>query len=243
MSPTGTAAFPVTQHSLVHRLRDPDDACRTAAFDTLVRAYWAPIYTYLRLHWREPSADAQDLTQRFLASAWERGFLAKFDASKARFRTFLRVCLDRYVLNARRADAAIKRSAAAPLVPLDTSEVERALSARVPPPDADLDAFFHEEFVRALMARTVARLEADCRQRNRPAVYEVFAAYDLAGDVRPRYAEVATALGIPVTQVTNHLHAARRRFRELALDELRELCTTDDEFRDEAMALFGIRVS
>jgi len=43
--------------------------------------------------------------------------------------------------------------------------------------------------------------------------------------------------------VTNDLHRARRRFRELALAELRALVGTDDEFRSEARDLFGFEVS
>jgi hypothetical protein len=43
--------------------------------------------------------------------------------------------------------------------------------------------------------------------------------------------------------VTNHLHAARRQFREIALDHLRAISATEDEFRREARDLFGIDVS
>lgn len=238
-----SAAFPATYHSLVHRLRDADDGQRRAAFDGLARAYWVPIYSYFRLHWREDADDAEDLTQSFLSSAWDRGFLAHFDAERARFRTYLRLCLDRHVLNHRRAADAQKRAYTAPHVALDTADVERALSSRVPPADADLEAFFHTEFVRALLARTVTRLKDDLTARGRALAFQVFAAYDLTPDTPVRYAELAATFDIPVTQVTNHLHAARRRFRELALDELRELCTTDDEFRAEAQALFGVTVS
>jgi hypothetical protein len=42
--------------------------------------------------------------------------------------------------------------------------------------------------------------------------------------------------------VTNALALARRRFREHALDALRALCATDDEFRRDARELFGVEV-
>ena len=42
--------------------------------------------------------------------------------------------------------------------------------------------------------------------------------------------------------MTNHLHAARRRFRELALLNLRALVGTDEEYRAEARELFGLEV-
>ena len=43
--------------------------------------------------------------------------------------------------------------------------------------------------------------------------------------------------------MTNHLHAARRRFRELALINLRALVGTEDEFRAEAREVFGLEVA
>ena len=52
--------------------------------------------------------------------------------------------------------------------------------------------------------------------------------------------DVARELGLPVTQVTNHLHAMRRRLREQVLQALRELTATDAEFRAEARDIFGV---
>jgi hypothetical protein len=49
-------------------------------------------------------------------------------------------------------------------------------------------------------------------------------------------------MGVPVTTVTNDLHAARTRFREIALGHLRSLSGTDEEFRQEARQLFGVEV-
>ena len=45
---------------------------RRAAFGALTQAYWRPAYHYLRVQWH-------------------------LEPAKARFRTFLRVCLDRFV--------------------------------------------------------------------------------------------------------------------------------------------------
>jgi hypothetical protein len=42
--------------------------------------------------------------------------------------------------------------------------------------------------------------------------------------------------------VTNYLHAARKRFREIALAHLHGLVGSDEEFRLEARELFGLEV-
>jgi hypothetical protein len=45
--------------------------------------------------------------------------------------------------------------------------------------------------------------------------------------------------GIPLTDVTNALAWARREFRKIALERLRELCGSEEEFHREARAAFG----
>ncbi len=42
--------------------------------------------------------------------------------------------------------------------------------------------------------------------------------------------------------MTNNLAQVRRRFRERALETLRGLCGSDEEFRREARDLFGLEV-
>ena len=67
--------------------------------------------------------------------------------------------------------------------------------------------------------------------------------YDLQGaddPDRPSYAQLASERGLPVSQVTNHLHWARREFRAAVLLTLREITASEAEFRAEARALLGV---
>jgi hypothetical protein len=47
---------------------------------------------------------------------------------------------------------------------------------------------------------------------------------------------------VPVTTVTNHLFWARREFRRLVLERLREITGSEREFREEARAVLGVDV-
>jgi hypothetical protein len=69
----------------------------------------------------------------------------------------------------------------------------------------------------------------------------VFEQYDLVGEdtERPTYSELARRLGLSTTDVTNELASARREFRRLVLEALREQCATDEEFDAESRALTG----
>lgn len=234
--------FPPTRLSVLTRLRDGDDPARAAAFAVLAGAYWRPVYAYLRLQWREEPADAEDLTQGFLAAAWEKGFLGGYDPSRARFRTFLRTCLDRHVMNHRKAARAGKRGGGNVELRLDFADAEGQVRTREIPDQSGPEELFHREFVRELFTRAVTRLREEFEQRGRGAAYAAFERHDLGPDDGAGYAAIAAELGLTVSQVTNHLHAARRRFRELVLDQLRELSGSDAEFREEAREILGVEL-
>src|SRR5262245_48493647 len=95
--------FPPTRHSVIERLRTQEGAERTAAFGDLVAGYWKPVYKYLRIRWRLGPDEAEDATQALFAEAFEKGWFDRFDPDKARFRTFVRLCADRLVMNAQQA--------------------------------------------------------------------------------------------------------------------------------------------
>ncbi len=235
--------FPPTRHSVLAALGAADPAVRARAAEALARAYWRPVYCHLRLRWGASPEDAEDLTQEFLARALERGFFEGYAPDRARFRTFVRLCLDRFAANARQAAGRQKRGGGVRLVGLDRAEVENALASRPGGDDpASLEARFEREWLRGVLGLALDRLRDRCLDRGRPEAFELFRRYDVEGAEqadRPRYRDLAAALGLPVTQVTNLLAWARREFRGAVLDALRELTADEAEFRAEARALLG----
>src|SRR5690242_10199182 len=83
----------------------PDSA---AALETLCRAYWYPLYAFVRGSGRSPH-DAQDLTQEFFARLLAQEWLRVVAPEKGRFRTFLLVALKRFLANEWHRDMAQKR--------------------------------------------------------------------------------------------------------------------------------------
>ncbi len=96
-------AFPITRHSVLDRVRSDSPDVRHAAFETLAAVYWKPAYSYLRLRWHLTADDAEDVVQAFFATAFEKQYFKAFDPAKARFRTFVRTCLDRFTQHERDA--------------------------------------------------------------------------------------------------------------------------------------------
>lgn len=234
-------SFPPTRLSVVAGIRSADEATRRIAFASLVDAYWKPVYKYLRLKWRLTAEEAADLTQDFFAHALETDVLGRYDASRARFRTYLRLCLDGYASNARKAERRLKRGGAVTLVSLDFTSAEGEIGRHEPSVLPDVEDLFHREWARALFQRAVDALRTETTASGRDVMFEVFRRYDLveSADDRPTYAALASTLGLTTAMVTNHLAAMRRRLRQLVLDRVRELTATDEELEAEARRLLG----
>jgi RNA polymerase sigma factor (sigma-70 family) len=233
--------FPLTHVSLLERTQSGDPDVRARALDTLATVYWGPVYAYVRLtHRIGEREEAEDLTQGFFAEAIRRDLFARYTPGRARFRTYLRACVDAYVSNERKAQRRLKRGGGTRTVRLDVADLEGRLRT-----ESDVDAIFYNEWVRGVFALAVTRLRERCEESGRRLQLAVFERYDLA-DVdhgsRPTYAQLAAELGVPATQVTNWLAATRREFRAIVVDTLREICGSDEEFRDEARALLGVHV-
>lgn len=220
-----------------------DATARQRAIETIATVYWRPVYAHIRLRWNRDPDDARDLTQGFFLQVIEKDFFASFDPQRARFRTFLRVCLDRYVQREDTAVSRQKRGGEIDFVALETAEIEQSLrsSARESFPDHQFDL----EWVRSLLTLSGDRLREHCLAKGREMAYQAFERYDLhgdEGDSRPSYAELASELATTVEDVTNQLAYARREFRSIVLDLLREMTASEDEFREEARSLLGIEI-
>ncbi|MCA9762681.1 MAG: sigma-70 family RNA polymerase sigma factor [Gemmatimonadetes bacterium] len=227
-------AFPDTHLSVVQALGGADPDVRARAAELVARAYRAPLLSVLQWRWNLEPADAEDLVQEFLATAFQKEWLARFDPARGRFRTFLRVAADRFAANQRQAERRLKRGGDAATVGLDVVTVAGSDG------DAEAERRFREEWVRSVLALAVERLETESRERGRAVHFALFTAYDLAEEPRPTYRELGLRHALGESQVINHLAWARRRFRAHALDVLRTLAGSEQEYRDDVQDLLGI---
>jgi RNA polymerase sigma factor (sigma-70 family) len=240
-NPDGGGNFPTTRWSAIEGARSQDPGERRRALDRLASVYWKPIYKYARARHRRSAEDAQDLTQEFFGSLLDRRTLDAYEPGKARLRTFLRSCVDALVANADRDARRLKRGGGTPLLSLEFELAEGELARTGLPSPEGLDDFFEKEWVRSLFTAAVEQLRSTSEARGKEVVFTLFQRYDLddAQPGRPTYADLAREYAISITDVTNHLAAARREFRRISLELLREITSSDDEFRREARSLLG----
>lgn len=231
--------FPVTNHSAIVGARSDDQLVRCRAFDTILASYWKPAYKYIRLKWQADNEDAKDLTQGFFANAFEKNHFAAYDAGKASFQTFLRTCLDGFVSNERKAGRRLKRGG--DMYQLDFASAEDELAAHAAVSSLSPEEYFHREWVRWMFTLAVDAFRQRCDESGRAVHFQLFERYDLNDD-KVSYASLAKEFGLETATVNNYLAAARRDFRRIVLEKLREITATDEEFRTEARSLLGVDV-
>jgi RNA polymerase sigma factor (sigma-70 family) len=207
---------------------DEEPVQRKLAWEAVVAAYWKPVYRYVRLKWNKSNEDGKDLTQAFFALAIEKNLFEPFDRDRGTFRTYLRVCLDRFLANRHRFESRQKRSA--PIILLDDNLAEDVASA-----DQSPEELFQREYARNLFGTAIEQL----RDTLSPVPFVVFERYDLSDPAtRPSYQQIAEQLNIPVTAVTNYLALARRELRRILLEKLRGITHDEAELRRETRELF-----
>jgi DNA-directed RNA polymerase specialized sigma24 family protein len=234
--------FPATNHSAIVGARSDDQLTRRRAFDIILASYWKPAYKYIRLKWQADNEDAKDLTQGFFANAFEKNHFARYDARQASFQTFLRTCLDGFVANERKAGGRLKRGGNVSHYQLDFVSAEDELAAHAAALDLSPEEYFHREWVRGIFTIAVEALRRRCDESGRIIHFQLFERYDLQDEQNVSYALLAQEFGLDAATVNNYLAAARRDFRRIVLEKLREITATDEEFRTEARSLLGVDV-
>jgi RNA polymerase sigma factor (sigma-70 family) len=235
--------FPSTRWSLIEGTRSALVEERQRALDILIGVYWKPVYKYIRLHWKKDDEAAKDLTQEFFTGLIERGLLDRFDPSRARLRTYLRVCVDGLVMNQDKAAQRLKRGGDNTFLPLDFESAEGELIHLQVATADDPEKLFAREFARSLFGIALERLRCECAQKGKDLHFQLLEFYEVEeGGKELTYGEVARRFAIKPSDVTNYLAYARREFRRIVLEELRAMTASEDEFRHEAHTLLGVQL-
>jgi RNA polymerase sigma factor (sigma-70 family) len=240
------AAFPATGYAVIEASNSSDAEARKQALDLLIAAYWKPVYKYIRLKKRQDNESAKDLTQAFFTRALEKGFFQRYDPAKARFRTYLRVCVDGFLSNEAKSAGCCKRGGDRRFLSLDFEDADGEVYGQHMADRMNPEEFFHREWVRSVFAFAVEELRRLSAASDKNLDFTVFQRYDLEGPdcvLKPTYAQLAEEFGVTVTQVTNSLARTRRQFRHLVIDRIRATAASEEDFHAEVRHLLGGTVS
>ena len=210
--------FPATRWSVVLAATAGHSPESARAMECLCRAYWYPLYAYVRRSGQSPH-DAQDLTQEFFARLLEHHWLETADRERGRLRTFLIVALKHFLHKEWRRASAQKRGGGRTPVELDTAcaESQYAVDATA---QLDPDAAYDRQWALTLLDITLKRLEAEFASANRTGDFTVLKGCLLAAPGTMDYADVVARLGLQPGAARVAVHRLRKRFREIYREEI-----------------------
>jgi RNA polymerase sigma factor (sigma-70 family) len=232
--------FPHTQWSLVlaaARKGSPESA---GALEDICRAYWYPIYAYVR-RCGQSSHDAQDLTQEFFCRLLEKRWLDTADREKGRLRVFLIAAVKHFMSNEWRKASTQRRGGGRTHVPIDAAVAESRYAADT---SAGLaaDETFDLQWALTLLELTLNRLQAEA-SRGTPADFAVLKSCLMAQRGAIDYAAVANQLGVNEGAARVAVHRLRKRFREIYREELAQTLADEADLDGELRHLAGVLAS
>ena len=204
------------------------------ALEELCRAYWYPLYAYIRRRGRTRE-DAEDLTQAFFAQFLEKNGLANVRADQGRFRAYLLACLKHFLANEWDKAQAQKRGGGALHLPLDWQTADGQFQAATPA--ASPDQAFDREWAVALLRLVIGRLEAECAAAGKAAEFTALKPFLMPGLSGASCAQVASSLGWQEGAVRVAAHRLRKRYRELLREEIAQTLARPEFIEAETRAL------
>jgi len=200
----GPQVFATTHWSVVLAARDGDSPLAREALETLCRAYWYPIYVYVRRKGYSPE-DAQDLTQEFFAQLIAKDHLRLADRGRGKFRTFLLAMLDHFMAREWSRAHRQKRGGQFKIVSLDQWPPEERY--RLEPADNDTpEKKFLRQWALTVLKHTLNDLEQECETQGRAALFREVKSVLSAEGATSTYAAISQRLGISEGAVRVAVH-------------------------------------
>ena len=228
--------FPNTRWSVVLAARGQFSPESAAALEAICRAYWNPLYAYVRRTGQSPH-DAQDLTQEFFARLLEKRWLESADPHKGKLRTFLIVALKNFLSKKWRHDSAQKRGGGHAPAQIDTAFAECRLAvdtSKLAPDEA-----FDQQWALTLLDLTINRLRAEFVAAGKAVDFEALKSCLMAGREVIEYGTVAKQLGFSEGAARVAVHRMRKRFREIYREEISQTLADGADLEAELRYLAG----
>ena len=232
------AVFATTHWSVVLAAGNSSVPGAEEALEELCRAYWYPLYVYVRRLGRSPH-DAQDLTQEFFARLLEKKYLRLADPDRGKFRAFLLKSLKHFLVNEWEKARTQKRGGGQSFIHLD-AEIAESRYAAEPVQALSLDQVYEKRWALTLIEAVLTRLRESYAASEQLPVFETLKVFIWGEQTTLSYAEVAPPLGLTEGAVKVAVHRLRGRYRELLRAEISETVATPGEVDGELQHLIAV---
>jgi RNA polymerase sigma-70 factor (ECF subfamily) len=232
------AWFTTTHWSVVLAAGCAGSSGATAALEQLCRAYWYPLYAFVRRLGHNPQ-EAEDLVQTFFERCLEKNYIAAADEAKGRFRSFLLIALKRFLAHESEKARAQKRGTGRPPLALDALSAEQRYALE-PANHLSPDRLFERRWALTLLEHVLIRLRKEQAGAGRLEVFEHLKDSLASGGGGTSYAELAARLGLSEDAVKVAVHRLRRRYCKLLEEEIAGTVSSPHEIAEERRHLFRL---
>ena len=236
--PPGPSSFDTTRWSVVTAAGDRLSPEAEAALEKLCRAYWYPLYCYIRRKGLAP-ADAQDVTQEFFCRLIGKNYLESVDRTRGSFRSFLLASVNHLLANEWDKARALKRGGGRQIISLDAEEAEGCYVQEPTGHDSPEKAF-DRRWALTLLDRALAILRDEFAADGKLPQFDRLKGFLSDVAVDGDYAALAGSLGLEASGVAVAVHRLRVRYREIVRAEIAQTVADEAELKDEMRHLFAV---
>jgi len=230
--------FTTTHWSVVLRAGETNSPGAAQALNQLCRAYWYPLYAFVRRKGHSPH-DAQDLTQAFFARLLEKNYVAQADRERGRFRTYLLAALTHFLADEWDKARRLKRGGDRKIISFDAASAEERYRSE-PVDQLDAAKLYERRWVTTLFDQVLARLEEEFCDSGKRELFDCLKSSLLAEDSVSSYAQLGARLGLTESAIKQAVHRMRLRYRELFREEIAQTVAGPGEVEDELKHVFAV---
>lgn len=225
------AGFQTTQWSDVLALQEGSSEQAGAALENLCRAYWYPLYAFVRREGLAP-ADAQDLTQAFFARLLKRRDFEHVQRERGRLRSYLLAAMRHFLANEWKRARARKRGGDLTFVPLDEALAE-ARYAREPAAELSAERIYERRWAITVIETALERLEIEQSAAGQADRFAALKPALLGEEDAPSQTETSARLGLNENALKQALFRLRQRFRALLREVIAATVASPLEVEEE----------
>ncbi len=225
------ASFATTRWTIVLSAGDPGSPQAATALEMLCRAYWYPLYAYVRRRGHSPP-DAQDLTQEFFSQLLEHHWIARADRHQGRFRSFLLMALKRFLANEWDKVKTVKRGGRAQRVPLPLDAAETRYTQE-PVDLSTAEQVFEKRWALALLESVLGDLREEYVHDGKAALFDTLKPCLIGSRELQPYAAIAAELEMTEGAVKVAVCRLRERYRGRLREEIAHTVASPAEVDEE----------
>lgn len=226
--------FATTHWSLVLAAGNRESEESTRALEKLCRAYWPPLYAYVRRRVSDMH-EAQDLTQAFFERVLEKHYLADADPERGRFRAFLITAFKHFLSREWDKARTQKRGGGRTAISLDFASQDSGVDEFAD--ELTAERIYERQWAITLLSRVMSRLQREMERNGKGQQFHSLKDF-LGGSGNSSYSTAAADLGLSESAARMAASRMRQRYRHLLREEIAQTVALEEDIDGEVQYLF-----